>query len=201
MDRMENLKDYAIKFLSGPEFAKHYYHNEIHTLDVYRSASRYAKLEKLGKEETEMLLAAALLHDFGYAKRYDKNEPDGAEMAGAILPKYGFNVDETRIVQHVILETEFPQHPSDKLGYIICDADLDILGTSRFMKRTMDLKREIEEVKGIKYTNAEWYKSQIKLLESHEFFTKSARTLRSKGQETNLEKLKALLRIEESSQG
>ncbi len=198
MNRIESLKEYAIKFLSGKEFERYYYHNEIHTLDVYYSSKRYSKLEGLNKEERELLLAAALLHDFGYAKVYDRNEPEGAKMAGIILPKYGFNMDEVKIVQNIILETEFPQHPYDKLGYIICDADLDVLGTKRFLRRTMDLKKEVEEAKGVKYTNAEWYKSQIKLLESHEFFTESARRLRSDGQKRNLEKLQALLRKEES---
>ncbi|MGC8669621.1 MAG: HD domain-containing protein [Candidatus Micrarchaeia archaeon] len=197
MDRIESLKEYATKFLSGKEFAKYYYHNEVHTLDVYYSSKRYAKLEGLGREEREVLLAAALLHDFGYAKVYDRNEPEGAKMAGVILPNYGFKPEEVKAVQNIILETEFPQHPYDKLGYIICDADLNVLGTKRFLRRTMDLKMEIEEVKGVKYTNAEWYKSQIKLLESHEFFTQSARKLRSDGQKRNLEKLQTLLRKEE----
>ncbi|MGC9204811.1 MAG: adenylate/guanylate cyclase domain-containing protein, partial [Candidatus Micrarchaeia archaeon] len=105
-----------------------------------------------------------------------------------------FNGTEIELVEKLILATSFPQHPKDKLEYIICDADLDILGTERFFKRSMDLKKEIEENTGKKYTDIEWYKNQLELLQNHQHFTVSGRILRSEGEKINIEMLKKLIR-------
>jgi len=111
-------------------------------------------------------------------------------MAGEILPKFGFNKDEIRIIQKLIMATVLPQNPKDELEYIICDADFNTLGTDRFLSRSLDLKKEMEKRMAIKYTDLEWYKNQLAFLESHKYFTASARKLREKGQEENIKKTK-----------
>ncbi|MGC8623413.1 MAG: HD domain-containing protein [Candidatus Micrarchaeia archaeon] len=194
--RVERLRRHVMELMSSPAFAKLYYHNIIHTNDVYESSKRYAEEEQIEKEYVEPLLAAALLHDIGYAKQYDANEPIGAEMAGEMLPKFGFDSEEVKLAQKLILATEFPQHPKDELEYIICDADLDTLGTDRFLLRSLDLMDELEANKGKRYTLAEWYRSQLSLLESHKYFTNSARRLREEGQNANIEKVRKLLKSE-----
>jgi predicted metal-dependent HD superfamily phosphohydrolase len=192
-ERIKKLKKYVSEFLSTATFDKFYYHNLIHTTDVYNSTKTYAEMEKIDEKSNELLLAAALLHDVGYARQYDSNEPIGAMMAEEILPNYGFDKNEIAIVQKLIMATVIPQRPKDELEYIICDADFDTLGTDRFLKRSLDLKREIEEKKGKEYTDTEWYKNQLALLESHRYFTASARKLREEGQKANIKKLKELI--------
>jgi hypothetical protein len=43
------------------------------------------------------------------------------------------------------------------------------------------------------FTDREWYREQIKFLESHSYFTASARRLRDRGKLRNIEKLKKKL--------
>ena len=192
-ERIEKLKSYIIEFYKNQFFKDSYYHNIIHIMDVYNSAKMYAEMEKIDDKSKELLLASALLHDIGYLKQYENNEPIGAQMAGEILPKFGFNKDEIRIIQKLIMATVLPQHPKDELEYIICDADFDTFGTDRFLTRSLDLKKEMEKRTAIKYTDLEWYKNQLAFLESHRYFTASARKLREKGQEENIKKLKELI--------
>ncbi len=193
-ERIKKLEVYTLRLLNEVTTSKLYYHNAVHALDVYNSTYNYVKMEGVKAAFVEPLLAAALLHDIGYLKQYNNNEPIGAEMAANILPQYEFNGTEIELVEKLILATSFPQHPKDKLEYIICDADLDILGTERFFKRSMDLKKEIEENTGKKYTDIEWYKNQLELLQNHQYFTVSGRILRSEGEKINIEMLKKLIR-------
>ncbi len=192
--RVERLKEYVEGVLSDKKFNNFYYHNIVHTIDVYNSAKMYAKMERISEKYIDPLLAAALLHDIGYLKQQKGHEEIGARMADRVLRKYGFKSEEIALVKRLILATKFPQNPgNDKLEHIICDADLDTLGTERFLKRSMDLKKELERISGKKIANKEWYQNQLKLLESHKYFTSSARKLRNEGQKKNIKRLEMLL--------
>jgi predicted metal-dependent HD superfamily phosphohydrolase len=102
-------------------------------------------------------------------------------------------------VKELILATAFPQHPRNELEYIICDSDLDILGTSRFLEHSLALKKELEENKGKKYTDKEWYENQLSLLKEHKYFTASARALRISMQDANIRKLEILIKEKSST--
>jgi CRP-like cAMP-binding protein len=54
-------------------------------------------------------------------------------------------------------------------------------------------------VRGHRYTDLEWYTSQIKLLESHQYFTDSARLLSEDGQRRNLEAVRRLIHLLEEN--
>ncbi|MCE7858603.1 MAG: hypothetical protein DYG86_02305, partial [Chloroflexi bacterium CFX2] len=55
-----------------------------------------------------------------------------------------------------------------------------------------NLRRELA-LYGTEYTDAEWYSRQLAFLESHSYFTPSARKLRDGGKDTNRQHLKTIL--------
>jgi uncharacterized protein len=170
------------------------YHNLWHTWhDVLPAARRLARMEGLPEEAQELLLASAWLHDIGYLEQYPNNEPIAARMAAATLPGFGYSAQQTQKVVRIILATQLPQKPKSILQQILCDADLDSLGRKNFLKLSHDLHREIcMLVRSIPIT--EWYSMQLTFLQSHRYFTRSAKALRNEGKRRNIEKLKRLLR-------
>ena len=165
------------------------FHNKEHTLGVYESAKRYAELEGISSAEKRLLLMAALFHDTGFTKQYENNEPIGVEIAEAMLPQYGYSPQDIKVVTGIILATKMPQKPRNHLQQIICDVDLDHLGRDGFFKKGELLRKEWAIFLKRNYSDREWYKLQIDFLESHQYFTASARNLRDAGVLKNIERL------------
>ncbi|MFZ4613673.1 MAG: phosphohydrolase, partial [Bacteroidia bacterium] len=70
----------------------------------------------------------------------------------------------------LILATKVPQKPNDILEMIMCDADLDYLGTDSFDEISNNLKKELMWEGKIK-TDEQWDLIQIKFLQNHKYFT------------------------------
>lgn len=82
------------------------HHDMAHFLDVARIARILAAEEGLGVE-AELIYASALLHDIGKHLQYKKGTPHelaSAELAAEILPKCGFDREETGVIIDAILE-------------------------------------------------------------------------------------------------
>jgi len=164
---------------------KLYYHSIKHTKDVVKAVERIALLEGVTDEGLFLLKTAAILHDAGFIERYEHNELIGARMATEILPKYGYTDQHIKTVVELIHVTEIPHRPINKLQEIICDADLDYLGRADFEKIADRLRRELREMNKINSDRA-WDKLQVKFLNQHQYFTKTAKETRQKKKEENL---------------
>ena len=138
-----------------------------------------------------MIKLAALFHDSGFLRKYRNNEPHGAELAGEILPKYGFTAKQTRKVQGMILATEVPQKPTNIMEEILCDADLDYLGRSKqeFYNISNSLKQELVEY-GFLAKEEDWDPIQVKFLTEHRYFTQTAVKRRRKNKIDRLNEIK-----------
>ena len=135
-----------------------------------------------------LLLAAAWFHDLGFVEQPQYHELISARIAVQVLPGFGYTSEHVEIVRWAILATILPQDPQNLLERILTDADLDILGRDDFMLRSGEL-RQLSSFGG-EYTDREWYSRQLKFLESHSYFTASARTLRNAGKLKNIRKLR-----------
>jgi hypothetical protein len=91
----------------------------------------------------------------------------------------------------MIMATMLPQHATNKLEMIICDADLDYLGRDDFFMISHRLKLEWHEM-GQTSRLIEWYKGQIEFLEGHHYFLESTKELRQAKKEENLAEIKEL---------
>lgn len=180
------VRNFSRKAMSafGNEF-----HSFGHAEDVYSVAMKYAETEGLDLEERFFLGTAALLHDLVYVAGYSDNEELSANVSGAYLPSVGYSSGEISRVQDLIRVTEIPTNPgSDLAKRIICDADLDNLGRSDFFDRNDLLRIEF----GLE-PSLDWYAKSLKFLESHQYYTGSAKRLRDEGKRKNVEKLKDLI--------
>ena len=171
----------------------YHYHDIKHTMEVFRASMSYGRSEGLKQKDLILLGIAALFHDTGYISLYEKNEPVGADIARKYLLREGFGKRDITKVSSLIMATEMPQMPKNLMQKIICDSDLDSLGRKDFFKRGNLLKKELEEVKSIRYTKQEWYTIQRNLVMKHRYFTKSAQMQRARQQRRNLEMLEFFL--------
>ncbi len=171
----------------------YHYHDIKHTMEVFRASMSYGRAEGLKQKDLLLLGIAALFHDAGYISAYEKNEPAGADIARKYLSGKGFGKRDIAKVSSLIMATQMPQKPKNLTQKIICDSDLDSLGRKDFFKRGNLLRKELEKVKGARYTRQEWYTSQRNFVMKHRYFTKSAQRLRERQQRRNLEMLELLL--------
>ena len=87
------------------------------------------------------------------------------------------------------MATVVPQAPKTILEQIMADADLDVLGRDDFMFRNNNLRRELAFF-GKEFTDTQWFSGQLKFVESHVYFTATARKLRNEVQAKNVAELK-----------
>ena len=168
------------------------YHSLAHTKDVVKAVERIALLEGVRDEGLFLLKSAALFHDAGFIKQYEHNEPIGAAMAEAMLPKYGYNEQHIKTIKELIYVTQIPHKPVNKLQEIMCDADLDYLGTDTFEETANKLKIELM-AKGKIETDRQWDELQVSFLKQHKYFTQTAQMTRDKKKKEQLKRIKKRL--------
>jgi uncharacterized protein len=164
------------------------YHGVHHTLEVLEVCNQYIKRLKIAKREAELLRTAALLHDTGFIWTYTKHEERGVSFAREILPDWGFHENEIDRISKMILATRIPQKPQNLLEEILCDADLDYLGTNRFYTIGSTLYRELLTFKLIDNEDS-WDKIQINFLSHHRYHTKYGKKYREPQKRHNLESI------------
>jgi HD superfamily phosphodiesterase len=188
----EALKTYIIELFQNDLSDTLSYHAVDHTFDVLNTVEKLAVSEELTGEETLLLKTAALLHDSGFLVQYNSNEPLGCSLAEKILPKFGYSNEKIRLICSMIMATEIPQNPKNKLEQIICDADLDYLGRPDFFSISEKLREELT-IYGKEFTDKEWLEFEITFIEKHKYFTKTANKLRTPVKEKHLKHLKKQL--------
>lgn len=170
-----------------------YYHDVNHTLDVYSAAERLGKSEGISGHDLQLLLTAAWYHDSGYLNGTIEHERESCKIAHDMLPGFGYSAGEVEQICTIIMATHLPQSPTNHLGEILADADLDYLGRDDFHPISEKLHKELCQA-GARMTRDEWNLVQIKFLESHQYFTHTARADRQAKKEHNLHLIKADLK-------
>lgn len=180
---------HIMKILETELSPKLLYHSINHTIDVTQAVERLAIMEGITDEDLFLLKSAATYHDAGFIEKYEKNEEIGMRLAREILPKYGYTQEQIDVIDGLIKATEIPQSPQTLLQQIMCDADLDYLGRDDFHEIADLLRRELRE-HGKLNSDRMWDEIQIKFLEQHTYFTKSAIRLRQKKKEKHIQEIK-----------
>ena len=197
MKGYNRLRKAALKKLSTELPEKTYYHGPEHTLQVLRDSKPYLDAEKVKGEEAKLLRIGILLHDIGFTVSIFDHENNSVRIAKQMMAEFGFNEEQFRVVKGLILATKVPQTPKNKLERIICDADLDYLGTSRYYETSRLLYKELQAFSLIG-SEDEWIDRQIAFLESHRYFTDYAIKNRKPEKRKRIQELKAL-RLERSA--
>ena len=169
-----------------------FYHNVKHTVDVVTEVELIGWAEGCSDEEILLLKTAALFHDTGITVSFDNHELKGAEYARKILPDYNYSAEQIDRICSIIMATRLPPKPADLLEEIICDSDLDYLGRSDFIPVSNTLFEELKAQNKMKDLN-EWNKMQVKFISGHQYFTKTARSLREVNKKLQIERIQSLI--------
>lgn len=169
-----------------------HYHGLHHTLAMFESAVEIAKMEKVRGEELKLIKVAALLHDSGFTRTYNDHEEAGCDIAMEFLPDFGFNKEQIDRICAMIMVTKMPQSPNNLLEQIICDADLDYLGTHRFGEIGATLFQELNAM-GHGLDEKKWNNIQLDFLLNHKYHTASCKKLREPVKQEHIKQLKTII--------
>jgi class 3 adenylate cyclase len=169
-----------------------YYHNVKHTIDVVTQAELIGIGEGVNDEELLLLKTAALFHDAGHILSYDDHEHFSTLIVREILPDYFYTQRQIDIICKLIETTKLPPAPKNRLERIMCDADLDYLGRSDMIPVSNSLYRELHEMDKIS-SMREWNELQVKFISNHQYFTKTAQSLREVNKQKQIERIKKLI--------
>lgn len=170
------------------------YHNLWHTAqDVLPAVQRLAALMGVDGTAARLLEVAAAYHDIGFVAQSHEHERVSAEIAAAVLPRFGFSPEQVAAVQGMILATRLPQSPRTPLEEIMGDADLDVLGREDALARGEALRAELAAL-GQPMSEVAWAENQLAFQRAHCYFTAAARALRDAGKARNIIALEEKLR-------
>lgn len=189
----EAAKSYALDILENHLSANLYYHSAMHTRDDVVPATVWlAQQENIKDADTFLLLTAAWYHDLGYVTGVDDHETRSKRLAAQVLPRFGYTPEQIATIQRLIEATRVPQQPKTHLEEIIADADLDTLGRPDFFETSYLLYIELLSL-GQRITPWEWVDRQLNFLQTHTYFTTTAKTKREPVKQENINVLVQLL--------
>jgi adenylate cyclase len=169
-----------------------YYHNVKHTVDVVTEVELIGWAEGCSDEEILLLKTAGLFHDVGHTVAYDNHEYYGTVIAREMLPKFNYSPGQIEIICSIIMSTKLPPKPTNLLEEIICDSDLDYLGRSDFIPVSNTLFEELKAQNKMGSLN-DWNKIQVKFISGHQYFTKTAQSLREVNKQLQIERIQNLI--------
>jgi uncharacterized protein len=163
-------------------------------MGVVESCMEIAIYEEIIETESLLILeTSAWLHDTGFTISYANHEYFSCEIAKELLPGWNASEQEIERICNLIMGTKVPQSPVNLLGNILCDADLDYLGTNDFFEQSEALKNEWL-LFGILENDASFQQLQVPFLEQHRYFTKSSQLRRQPTISNHLACLRAIIR-------
>jgi uncharacterized protein len=169
------------------------YHSIAHTRDdVLPAAERLAALEGVYDADLLLLRTAASFHDLGFVVQREGHEAIGAQIAATVLPGFGYSAEQIAVICGIIMATRTPQMPKTLLEQIMADADLDVVGREDFLARNEDLRAELAAY-GMRFSDEQWYRSQLDFLDQHTYWTAAAHQLRDAGKQQHSAQFRALL--------
>jgi adenylate cyclase len=169
-----------------------FYHNVKHTVDVVTEVELIGWAEGCSDEEILLLKTAALFHDAGHTIAYDNHEYYGTQIVRKMLPDFNYTSDQIERICSLIMSTKLPPEPTNLLENIMCDSDLDYLGRSDFIPVSNTLYEELKAQNKMGSLN-DWNKIQVRFISGHQYFTKTARSLREVNKQLQIERIQSLI--------
>jgi predicted metal-dependent HD superfamily phosphohydrolase len=186
---LEQIREHVLSFFKTHSDPRLTYHNVGHTENVVKVVIRIANHYQLNDDDFFAVCAAAWFHDTGYGLDLNNHEDKSIEIASDFFKEHKIKDEVFAKIKACIEATKMPQHPTELLGDILCDADLFHLGTDEFTEKSKQLRKEVETLRGSEIEKAEWRKKNIELLQEHRFHTDYCQLLLNDQQQKNLDKL------------
>jgi uncharacterized protein len=185
------IRKKALSILNSKLSNKLFYHGSHHSINALKVCNQYLKYENINDHDAKLLRIGVLLHDIGFSVSYVNHEFESVKIAKQLMNEFGFSKEDFLIIKKLILVTKIPQNPKSKLEKIICDVDLDYLGTKQYYKISNLLLEELKVFSKIDSIN-NWNNIQLRFLENHKYHTNFAIKNRQHKKEERIKELKLL---------
>lgn len=196
----KKIENFVISLFNSNHDDTLVFHNLDHTQSVVSRTKEIAGHYNLGEKEMLVLFAASWFHDTGHLF----TDPANHEvMSVDIMSKFMRDqTDDTDLIKQIgdcILATKAPRDPKNLLQEIICDADTYHLGTKDFRVTNKAAMEEVK-LKSGQLDKARFNEDTIKMLKSHQYYTKYCKELLTKSKIKNMKKLKGKIGEEKDQQ-
>jgi HD superfamily phosphodiesterase len=184
------IEKYVIGLLNSSLKTSYTYHNITHTQRVVKDAIILAELCNLNERDSNLLIAAAWLHDIGYTNSFTDHEEESVKIAKTYLKSNNFPEDDIVVICDLILATKINVTPKNILEKIIRDADCSHIGSKNYIEISELLRKEWELLGDRVYSEMEWLDENIIFLsKKHRFYTAEAASIWDKRKSKNLSQL------------
>ena len=164
------------------------YHSPQHTSYVLEKAEFIARHENISEDDLSLIKLAALFHDAGFIRQYKGHEEAGCEIATEYLEDYSVDAGDIDQICKIIMATRTPQSPSNLNERIMCDADLEYLGTDLFFSVSKLLFQELQYMDP-NLDEKTFREIQINFLQNHIYHTSYCKENREGKKKENLQVL------------
>ena len=180
--KIQDLEDYYFKWYGENIPDDFVFHNLKFIKNICTQTELLATAEQLGEEKILGLRLAAIFVKSGLLKDYDNPVDHSIETMKEIAPEFGFSSSYVEHAESIIRDL-YAAKTGSKEVKILLDATNDYCGHVDYPEVVELLYREETSRKGLR-EKKEWYRSELKRISTHEFYTDTAKLLRSlKGEE------------------
>lgn len=172
-----------------------YYHDRAHTASVVEATEWLCEMELVPLPDAHLLRIAALFHDVGFIDSYDDHEEKSIQISKTTLKKYPFTATQIQQISQLIQATKLSHRPQTLNEMIICDADLHYLGGNYYFVISNLLRKELSQYGKLDANEPSWDKFQLRFLESHQYFTNTAKRILEPVKQSNIKLIKDRLKI------
>ena len=190
---------YVVSYLEKDLPEGYCYHNESHTISMVNAINEISQEIKLTDRERYVLLTAGWFHDLGYIWQIEEHEAVGACIAEVFLTEKQVSKTDIDEVKRCIMATKYLQKPYTILEQVIGDADMIHLGKKEFFEKTALVREEWSGTRQRKYTDEEWYQSNLDFMKEHTFHTAYCRKNYNGQKEKNIKQIEKLLKKEKQN--
>jgi len=190
---LSKAQEFVKEQYSISEFEIYSFHNYKHVKRTVKAVNLIAENSKGSAADLEVLNLAALFHDIGIIESYNNHEERSAKIAEEFLRKHNYPVDKINKVKECIIVTNLSRQPKNNLENIIRDADVIHLGKKSFLKRNIELRQELKNVIGKKFTDKEWCEFDLKFFANQKFYTDYAKKNLEKRKNEHIKQIQSKL--------
>ncbi|MEO0572749.1 MAG: HD domain-containing protein [Bacteroidota bacterium] len=168
---MDGAKAYMFNLLTYHLPKTICYHTLEHTMNVFEAVGTIAGHMDLDENEKDILRLAALLHDSGFVSIPKEHERISVLIANSYLKHNNVPVKIRNKVADCIMATKLGSVPKDDLESVMQDADMFHISMDGYWRYNGLLRKELNQLYGLKFGDGEWFANNLEFLQGHEFRT------------------------------
>ena len=189
--KLQDIEEAVVKLFDDEAPPDLYFHNSTLMRNICMQVDLISTAEMLPEEDYVDLKLAAMFLLTGYINRYDSPMEESLRYIGEFLPKYGFSDLSRQRVTRLVMNS-FEGKVGSLSDKILHDSRYAYLGRVDYIKLTERLLRELTGY-GKHVDKNSWIELQKKLIAEHEFYTNTARLLRTVSTDEQIAGLGALV--------